>query len=126
MAKLRKKANEPKKDAMLCDVMYFHYGYHVPMSHKEKWQVIQEAGSLSMRTLQKDCEGYMHLQAVCRSRMGKQMICLTLSCPSFPTGQVSLFRDLTLHISRLCHQSPWQLRKPLYGICVLKGRDHLA
>lgn len=67
MVRLRKKASEPKKYVILHDMMYFHTDSHVPVSHKEKQQVIQEACSLIPEDLQEGREEAVHLKVVCKS-----------------------------------------------------------
>lgn len=67
MVRLRKKASEPKKYVILHDMMYFHTDYHVPVSHKEKQQVIQEACSLITEDLQESHEEVVHLKVVYKS-----------------------------------------------------------
>ena len=84
MVRLKKKASEPKKYVILHNLMYFHTDYHVPMSHKEKQQVIQEACSLIAKDLQEGCEEVVHLKVVYRSGKGRQMIRLTPACPQYP------------------------------------------
>ena len=100
---------------------YFHAGYQVVRSHKEKWQGIQEADLLSIKYPPEGLWGG-HAPQSCPGKWERKADYPSDTLlPPLPTGQVSLCSNLTFHISSLCHPCPRQLRKPLYDIWVLKA-----